>query len=186
MVVIGSSASTAAHLRGRLGPGVADILAHRLVEDLHREPFVDAIVLDGGDLIDGTAAVRRATAAPLLVIGGDPRVGATCLGMGADAWLAPYSAPNLVAAQVEALVRRRPITTAETTRKVGRRLELAPPSERRLYRGTIRMLADVDGVPTVVEVTPSNDAQHNAIRGHDAATARTSPMKSLALPMKSS
>jgi hypothetical protein len=33
----------------------------------------------------------------------------------------------------------------------------------------MRMLADVDGVPTVVEVTPSNDAQFNAIRGHDSA-----------------
>ena len=31
------------------------------------------------------------------------------------------------------------------------------------------MLADIDGVPTVVEVTPSNDSQYNAIRGHDSA-----------------
>ena len=58
---------------------------------------------------------------------------------------------------------------AVPTRKVGRRLELAPPGERRLDRGTIRMLADIDGIPTVVEVTPSNDSQYNAIRGHDSA-----------------
>jgi hypothetical protein len=57
------------------------------------------------------------------------------------------------------------------TRKVGGRLELAPPSQRRLYRAPMPMLADVDGVPTVVEVTPSNDAQYNAIRGHDSAVA---------------
>jgi hypothetical protein len=55
------------------------------------------------------------------------------------------------------------------TLKVGRRLELAPPGERRLYRGTIRMLADVDGRPQVVRVTPSNDAQRLAIEGHDTA-----------------
>jgi hypothetical protein len=55
------------------------------------------------------------------------------------------------------------------TRKVGRRLQLAPPGERRLYRGPIRMLADVDGRPQVVEVTPSNDAQRQAIERHDAA-----------------
>jgi len=55
------------------------------------------------------------------------------------------------------------------TRKVGRRLELALPHERQLYRGPIRMLADVDGRPVVVEVVPSNDAQRLAIEDHDAA-----------------
>ena len=55
------------------------------------------------------------------------------------------------------------------TRKVGHRLQLAPPGDRRLYRGPTTMLADVDGVPQVVRVTPSNDAQWNAIKGHDAA-----------------
>jgi len=55
------------------------------------------------------------------------------------------------------------------TRKVGRRLQLAPPGVRRLFRGPITMLADVGGVPQVVRVTPSNDAQWNAIKGHDAA-----------------
>jgi hypothetical protein len=56
------------------------------------------------------------------------------------------------------------------TRKIGGRLALAPPHERELYRGPIRMLADVDGRPVVVEVTPSNDAQRLAIEAHDAAT----------------
>ncbi len=55
------------------------------------------------------------------------------------------------------------------TRKVGRRLELAPPHERRLFRGTIPMLADVDGRPQVVQVTPANDAMWRAIEGHDRA-----------------
>jgi hypothetical protein len=55
------------------------------------------------------------------------------------------------------------------TRKVGRRLELAPPHDRELYRGPITMLADIDGRPVVVEVVPSNDAQRLAIEDHDAA-----------------
>jgi hypothetical protein len=55
------------------------------------------------------------------------------------------------------------------TRKIRGRLQLAPPGERSLYRGTITMLADVDGRPTVVEVTPSNDAQWRAIQRHDKA-----------------
>jgi len=56
-----------------------------------------------------------------------------------------------------------------TRRGKGRRLDLAPPGERRLFRGGISMLADVDGVPTVVRVVPSNDAQWRAIQRHDAA-----------------
>jgi hypothetical protein len=55
------------------------------------------------------------------------------------------------------------------TEKVGSRLDLAPPSRRRLDRGTIPMLADIDGVPTVVAVRPANDSQYYAIKGHDAA-----------------
>jgi hypothetical protein len=55
------------------------------------------------------------------------------------------------------------------TRKVGGRLELAPPGERRLYRGSTTMLADIDGRPQVVRVTPSNDAQMRATQGHDSA-----------------
>jgi len=55
------------------------------------------------------------------------------------------------------------------TRKVRGRLRLAPRGERRLFRGSITMLADVDGLPQVVRVTPSNDAQWRAVEGHDNA-----------------
>ena len=55
------------------------------------------------------------------------------------------------------------------TRKVGGRLQLPPPSERHLFRGSITMLADIDGQPQVVRVTPTNDAQRFAIEGHDKA-----------------
>ncbi len=59
------------------------------------------------------------------------------------------------------------------TRRTGRRLDLAPPSERRLYRGPITMLADIDGHPVVVEVTPTTDAGWRAIQDHDRAVFQT-------------
>jgi hypothetical protein len=55
------------------------------------------------------------------------------------------------------------------TRRVGRRLELAPQGERHLYRGSTTMLADIDGRPQIVRVTPSNDAQMRSVQGHDGA-----------------
>jgi len=118
--VIGGAPGTAAHLKERLGPRGADVVAHGRVDGLQREPFVDAIVLDGVDLVDGTAAVRRATAAPLLIIGPDQAVAATCLGMGADAWLPSGSAMNLVAAQVLAMLAKRALSPPRTHLKVGR------------------------------------------------------------------
>jgi hypothetical protein len=66
-------------------------------------------------------------------------------------------------------------TTVETikrhvpTRRIGSRLDLAPPGERHLFRGRITMLADVDGRPQIVRITPSNDAGWRAVQGHDAA-----------------
>ncbi|TMF50503.1 MAG: hypothetical protein E6I21_08820, partial [Chloroflexi bacterium] len=116
--MIGGAPGTAAHLKERLGPRGADVAAYGRVDGLQREPFVDAIVLDGVDLVDGTAAVRRATAAPLLIIGPDQAVAATCLGMGADAWLPSGSAMNLVAAQVLAMLAKRALSPPRTHLKV--------------------------------------------------------------------
>jgi len=127
--VIGGAPGTAAHLKERLGPRGADVFAHRRVDGLQREPFVDAIVLDAIDLVDGTAAVRRATAAPLLIIGSDQAVAATCLGMGADAWLPSGSAMNLVAAQVQAMLAKRALSPPRRHLKVGR-IELNSDARR--------------------------------------------------------
>ncbi len=52
-------------------------------------------------------------------------------------------------------------------RKVGGRLKLRSPGERRLYRGPISMLANVDGQPQVVRVVPANDHQYQLIKAHD-------------------
>ncbi len=67
-------------------------------------------------------------------------------------------------------------TTLETFKKYvptrrgkGGRLEPATPGKRRLYRGTTTMLANIDGRPQIVEVTPSNDAQMRSVQGHDSA-----------------
>src|SRR5205823_11505870 len=120
VVVIGAVAGTTLQLRSRLGTGGVDVVAHRSVDGLQREPFADAILLQGMDLLDGTAAVRRATAAPLLVVGPDERVAATCLAMGADAWLPTGSAVNLIAAQVQALLRKAVPMPSRTRLGAGR------------------------------------------------------------------
>jgi len=85
-----------------------------------------------------------------------------------DAWDKDPTQP------ISGLARRfgtttRTIKDRVPTYKVGGRLQLAPPSERHLYRGPQTMLADIDGRPQVVRVIPSTDAQWASIRGHDAA-----------------
>jgi len=107
-------------LKTSLAAGGIDVVAHRSVDGLQREPFADAILLQGMDLLDGTAAVRRATAAPLLVMGPDERVAATCLAMGADAWLPAGSTSNLIAAQVQALLRKASPAPSRTRLGAGR------------------------------------------------------------------
>jgi len=133
-VVIGPLPGTCAHLRTRLGPDGVDVVAHQSVEGLQKEPFADAIVIQGQDLVDGTAAVRRATAAPLLVIGPEESVAVTCLAMGADAWLPSDTGLNLIAAQVQALLRNRAAAPARSHLEAGR-LRLDPAGRR----------AEVDG-----------------------------------------
>jgi len=110
----------ATHLKGILASEDVDVVWHRQASGLLREPSSDAVVLDGGDLVDVTAEVRRATAAPVLVVGADEYVAATCLAIGADAWLPPGSFPALVCAQLRALMRKRVIRRAEAVVEVGR------------------------------------------------------------------
>lgn len=54
-------------------------------------------------------------------------------------------------------------------RKIGRRLALASPGRRRLYRGPVPMLAKIDGQVRAIQVVPTNDAQRRAIEAHDRA-----------------
>ena len=118
--MIGPAARMAARLKSDLTLEEVDVVWHRSAAGLLREPSADAIVLDGADLVDATAAVRRATAAPLLTVGADAQVAATCLAIGADAWLPPGSAPTLVCAQVRALLRKRFAPRLTAVVKVGR------------------------------------------------------------------
>jgi arsenate reductase len=106
VVVIGPAPRVAAHLKTILAAEDVSVAWHRQTSGLLREPSADVILVDGGDLIDATAAVRRATAATLLVIGASERVAATCLAIGADAWLPSDSSMGLVVAQVRALLRK--------------------------------------------------------------------------------
>jgi len=107
--VIGPAPKIAAHLRTTLAAEDVHVAWHRQTSGLLRESSADLVVLDGADLVDATAAVRRATAATLLVIGANERVAATCLAIGADAWLPGDSSLGLVEAQVRALLRK-PVT----------------------------------------------------------------------------
>jgi arsenate reductase len=97
-----------------------DVVWHRQISGLLREPSADAVVLDGADLFDATAAVRRATAASLLVVGADDRTAATCLAIGADAWLPSESSSGLICAQVRALLRKRVTGRVDAVLEVGR------------------------------------------------------------------
>jgi arsenate reductase len=118
--VIGPSARMAMHLKSLMASEDVDVVWHRQTGGLIREPSVDAVVLDGTDLINATAAVRRATAASLLVVGGSERVASTCLAMGADAWLPSETAFALVSAQVRALLRKRVVVRADAVIEIGR------------------------------------------------------------------
>ena len=110
----------ATQLRSLLASDEVDVVWHRHASGLLREPSADAVVLDGADLVDATAAVRRATAASLLIVGVDEHVAATCLAIGADAWLPSGSAPRLVCAQVRALIRKRVTGRLDAVVEVGR------------------------------------------------------------------
>ena len=120
MVVIGPAARMATQLKGLLASEDIDVVWHRQTSGLLREPSADAVVLDGADLVDGTAAVRRATAASLLVVGADDRTAATCLAIGADAWLPSESSSGLICAQVRALLRKRVTGRVDAVLEVGR------------------------------------------------------------------
>lgn len=110
----------ATELKSLLASEMVDVAWHRQASGLLREPSADVVVLDGADLLDATAAVRRATAAPLLIVGADERVAATCLAIGADAWLPSGSSSALVCAQVRALIRKRVPTQLDAVVEIGR------------------------------------------------------------------
>ena len=95
------------------------MVAHLQVDRLAGESFADVIVFEGVDLVDATATARRLTAAPVLVVGGDERGGATCLAIGADAWLPEQCSSVLVAAQIESLLRRPAAPAALTSVSAG-------------------------------------------------------------------
>jgi arsenate reductase (thioredoxin) len=126
VVVIGPAPRIAAHLKTILAAEHVDIVWHRQPSGLLREPSADVVVLDLADLVDATAAVRRATAAALLVIGADERVAATCLAIGADSWLPAGTSSGLVGAQVKALLRKPVIPRVDAITEIGRlRLDAA-------------------------------------------------------------
>jgi arsenate reductase (thioredoxin) len=134
VVVIGPAPRIAAHLKTILAADEITVAWHRQTSGLMREPSADLIILDGADLIDATAAVRRATAATLLIIGANERDAATCLAIGADAWVPGESSLGLIGAQVRALLRK-PVTARLNVVIELARLRLDPGARRAEVEG---------------------------------------------------
>ena len=132
--MIGPAPRIAAHLKTMLAGKDIDIAWHRQASGLIREPSADLVVFDGVDLVDATAAIRRATAATLLVVGANERVAATCLAIGADAWLPGGSSLALVTAQVRALLRKPVTARTNAVIEVGR-LRIDPAARRAQVQG---------------------------------------------------
>jgi DNA-binding response OmpR family regulator len=139
--VIDPAARLATRLKNDLASDEVDVVWHRHMSGLQREPSADAVVVAGPDLVDSTAAVRRATAAPLLILGTDEHEAAACLAMGADVWLPSGSVSALVRAQLRALIRKRFAERLVAVVELGR---------LRLDAGARR--AEIDG--TEVQMTP--------------------------------
>ena len=88
-----------------------DVVWYRDQEGILRERVIDAVLACGRDPVDMTALIRRVTATPLVVLGGDDAQAANCLNLGADVWLPAATAPGVIAAQLRRLLktdRRRP------------------------------------------------------------------------------
>jgi DNA-binding response OmpR family regulator len=98
-------------LRQALEPSGIDVVWHREKDGILRERVIDAVAACGYDPVGMTALVRRVTASPLLVIGGDDHQATTCLGLGADVWLPASTSTAVIAAQLKRLLqgdRERP------------------------------------------------------------------------------
>ncbi|MEO6798108.1 MAG: winged helix-turn-helix domain-containing protein [Candidatus Dormibacter sp.] len=130
------------NLRQAVASSEIDLVWHRDASGISNERMIDVVVACGHDLVDMTALVRRVTASPLLVLGGDEIQAVTCLNLGADVWLPVATSTSVIAAQLSRLMlarRDRPASTAliaagnvvidMAERRVtlhGRELDLAP------------------------------------------------------------
>ncbi len=105
--MLGTSARSAAELRQEFGQLGFELRWHRQPGGLLQERTADGVIGWSADPVDITAVVRRVTASPLLVVGGDEADAATCLELGADAWLPFEASIRLVSAQLRSLLRAR-------------------------------------------------------------------------------
>ena len=105
--MLGPPVRNAAELRQELGQLGFELRWHRHAGGLLQERTADGVIGWSADPVDITAVVRRVTASPLLVVGGCEADAATCLDLGADAWLPPEAPIRLVVAQLRSLLRAR-------------------------------------------------------------------------------
>lgn len=94
-------------LRRALVGSEIEVVWHRDQNGILSERAIDAVVACSRDPVDTTALIRRVTASPLLVLGGDDAQAATCLNLGADVWLPVETSVMVLAAQVKRLLQTR-------------------------------------------------------------------------------
>ena len=142
IAVLTDRVALASGIRQALAPFDVEVVWHRDQDGILRERVIDAVLVSGRDPVDMTALVRRVTASPLVVLGGDDAQAATCLNLGADVWLPAETSPGVIAAQLRRLLktdrdrpRHSPLLTAGNAlidteeRRVtvgGREIELSP------------------------------------------------------------
>jgi DNA-binding response OmpR family regulator len=107
IAVLTDRVAVASGVRQALVPFGVEVAWHRDQTGILRERLIDAVLACGDDPVDMTALIRRVTASPLLVIGGDEAQAATCLDLGADAWLPNSATVALIVAQARRLLETR-------------------------------------------------------------------------------
>jgi DNA-binding response OmpR family regulator len=117
VIVVGGSASLRKDLSREAAP--MSLVFCSSATDLTRQGSADGIIGITDDPIDFTARVRRLTATPLLIAGGEAAQAASCLDLGANMWLPLSSPARLIVAAI-----RRAITSEMTPRSLERRLQL--------------------------------------------------------------
>jgi DNA-binding response OmpR family regulator len=116
IAVLTDRVALAIGLRRVLLPVGVEVVWHRDQNGILHERTIDAVVVCGHDPVDMTALVRRVTASPLLALGGDDSQAATCLNLGADAWLPDETSTGVIAAQLRRLLQTSPGRAAPSPR----------------------------------------------------------------------
>lgn len=138
IAVLTAQVALVSGLRQALSPFEVEVAWHRDQDGILRERVIDAVLACGRDPVDMTALIRRVTASPLLVLGGDDSEAATCLNLGADVWLPAETSPRVVAAQLRRLLRGNRDRPRPGTMVIAGNV-IIDPEERRVTAGGLEI-----------------------------------------------